>query len=85
MPTVHNVKKTAGVAGQVQYTAVLSYPEEDGYSTVSFVGSCYGEPGPVLMITEATAAEGGVFVTEPGRFGSKFGPEWVRRFFGGGE
>ena len=74
-----NVKKTAGLAGQVRYTAVVRYPGEDN-STVSFVGSSYG--GPVVMITEGWPD--GIFVTDPGRFGT-FGPEWVKRFFGEGE
>lgn len=76
---VLNVQKTAGVAGEVRYTAVVRYGDEDA-STVSFFGSLFGEPGPVLMITEAFPE--GVFVTDPGRFGTKFGPDWVRKFFG---
>lgn len=69
------VVKTAGIAGQVRYTASVKYPGED-MSTVSFVGSVFG--GPVVMVTEGFPE--GVFVTDPSRFG-QFGPEWVRRFF----
>jgi hypothetical protein len=70
---IHSIKRTNGIAGQVQYTASVQYPDEER-SSVSFVGSVYG--GPVVMVTPAGVQ---VFVTDPGRFGD-FGPEWVRRF-----
>lgn len=72
---VLSVKKTGGLAGQIRYTAAVRYPEEDT-STVSFVGSVYG--GPVVMVTEGFPE--GVFVTDPGRFGT-FGSGWVEKFF----
>ena len=75
MTEVLSVKKTGGIAGQVQYTAVVRYPGEDS-STVSFVGSAYG--GPVVMLTEGSPE--GMFVKYPDRFG-KFGPDWVKKFF----
>lgn len=76
IPTLGAVRKVSGIAGQVQYDVTVTYPDEPT-ETVSFVGSVYG--GPVVMVTPAGTQ---TFVTEPARFG-KFGPEWVRRFFGG--
>lgn len=76
MTEVLSVKKTGGIAGQVRYSASVKYPGED-MSIVSFIGSVYG--GPVVMCTEGFPE--GVFVDDPSRFG-KFGPKWVRRFFG---
>ena len=76
MTEVLKVTKTAGLAGQVRYTAAVKYPGED-LSTVSFVGSTYG--GPVVMVTEGFPD--GMFVKDPSRFGT-FGPTWVRKFFG---
>lgn len=74
-PTLGQITKVPGVAGQISYRVPVTYPTEPT-STVEFVGSAYG--GPVLMITPGNP--GGMFVKDPGRFGS-FGPEWVRRFF----
>lgn len=65
-----------GVAGQVCVTGTVTYPGEDP-CTVTFVGSCYGAPGPVVMCLGQTQT----FVTDPGRYGDTFGEDWVRRFF----
>lgn len=73
-PTVHSVKRTNGVAGQVSYTAVVQYTDEPK-EAVTFVGSAYG--GPVVMVTPAGMQH---FVTDPGRFG-EFDKQWVERFF----
>jgi hypothetical protein len=75
-PEVIKISRTNGVAGQLQYTARVRYPDED-VSTVAFVGSTYG--GPVLMIT--AGFPDGTFVYDPARFG-EFSPRWVRRFLG---
>ena len=74
---VHSVRRLSGIAGQITYSAVVEYPGE-GCHGVAFVGSTYGAPGPVVMVTEAHTQ---TFVVNPGRFGDTFGPEWVRRFF----
>ena len=79
-PEVLNVRKTAGIAGQVRYTAVVRYPGEEDNRTVWFVGSTYGAPGPVLMLTENLLPEG-IYVSHPERFGERFGPDWVRAFY----
>lgn len=73
-PTVTNVRRHAGIAGQFSVSADVTYAGE-GTERVAFVGSVYG--GPVVMQTPGGAE---VFVTDPGRFGD-FGTEWVRRFF----
>lgn len=72
-PTIHNLRKRAGIAGQFAVSADVEYPDEPRRS-VTFVGSTYG--GPVLMQTDGRET----FVTAPDRFG-KFGTDWVRRFF----
>lgn len=72
--TVRKIAKASGVAGEVAFTAWVSYPDE-AERTVTFVGSVYG--GPVVMVTDAA---GQVFVRDPDRFGP-FGREWVARFF----
>lgn len=73
-PTLGKISRQAGIAGQISYSVPVTYSDEPT-STVQFVGSVYG--GPVVMVTPASQT----FVTDPNRFG-KFGPEWVRRFFG---
>jgi hypothetical protein len=73
-----SIRKTTGLAGQIQFDAVVAYVEDDGVAalnTTSFVGSVYG--GPVVMIG-STGTQ--TFVADPDRFG-KFGEVWVRRFF----
>lgn len=77
MAKVVSVKKTRGVAGQVSFVAFVEY-EDEPVSMVGFAGSVYGSPGPVVMIT---GDNNQVFVTDPGRFGSKFDETWVRAFF----
>ncbi len=72
------IRRENGLAGQVSYTVMVTYPGEKA-SAVQFVGSCYG--GPVTMVTERG---GQTFVDDPARFG-EFGPEWVRRFFASGD
>lgn len=73
MTTIHSIKRTAGIAGQIQYTATVQYEGED-QRVVSFVGSQFG--GPVVMLT----GNDQTFVTNPGRFGT-FSEAWVRNFF----
>jgi hypothetical protein len=73
-PTIHRVKRHAGIAGQYAIEATVSYPDEPR-ETVTFVGSVYG--GPVVMRTPSGME---TFVSEPGRFG-EFGESWVRAFF----
>jgi hypothetical protein len=74
-PTIIKITKRNGVAGQVQFHALVRYEDEQP-STVSFVGNPkYG--GPVVMMTEHG---GQTFVTHAERFGD-FGEQWVRKFF----
>jgi hypothetical protein len=75
-PKLGAITRRNGIAGQVAYTTVVTYPGEDAMR-LQFVGSTYG--GPVVMVNVLTGAQ--TFVTDPARFG-KFGPKWVRRFFG---
>lgn len=80
-PTVTNLRKHAGIAGQFSVSATVAYPYESAHEgaqakRVEFVGSVYG--GPVVMISPSGVQ---TFVTDPSRFG-EFGVEWVRRFFG---
>lgn len=73
-PSLGEVRKVSGIAGQVSYSVPVTYPGEVT-STATFVGSVYG--GPVVMVMPSGVQ---VFVSDPGRFG-EFGPGWVRRFF----
>lgn len=73
-PTIHSVKRRAGVAGQFSVIVEVEYPGEPMH-VVEFVGSTYG--GPVVMILPGGAQ---TFVSEPGRFG-EFGEDWARAFF----
>jgi hypothetical protein len=82
-PTLGRIVRHAGVAGQLAYSVSVAYQLPDGTmeraSVVTFTGSVYGTPGPVVMVTPGIPR--GTFVTDPGRFGETFGPEWVRAFF----
>ena len=72
------IKRETGVAGQVAYTVTIT---EDGErSRVTFVGTVYGTPGPVVMVSHGDGL-GQTFVRNPERFGAKFNPAWVRAFF----
>jgi hypothetical protein len=73
-PTVTNVKRHAGIAGQYEISADVTY-EGEKTTRARFVGSSYG--GPVVMILPNGTQ---TFVREPERFGP-FGEEWVRRLF----
>lgn len=76
-PTVANVKRHAGIAGQVSVSADVTYPGETTRRAV-FTGSTYG--GPVVAQFGDLPQQ---FVTDPERFGS-FADDptaWVRRFF----
>jgi hypothetical protein len=77
VPTLGKIVRHSGIAGQLAYSVAVSYAGEPS-TVVTFTSSVYG--GPVVMITPGNTR--GVFVSEPNRFGA-FGPEWVRRFFGG--
>lgn len=76
-PSVGPIRRHNAIAGQFSLSAEVTYPGEPA-STVTFTGSSYG--GPIVMITPGNPR--GVFVTDPGRFGSELTAQWVRRFFG---
>lgn len=78
VPELGPVECDRGVAGQVAYSVVVTYPGESPI-LATFVGSTYGAPGPVVAVMPSGRQ---TFVTSPERFGPTFGPEWVRRFFG---
>ena len=78
-PTLGNIVRSNGIAGQLSYRVDVTYPGEP-CKPVVFVGNELG--GPIVMITTSSnGTEAQVFVDDPARFGV-FGPEWVRRFFG---
>jgi hypothetical protein len=77
-PTLGRIVRHAGIAGQLAYSVSVAYPGERA-SVVTFTGSVYGAPGPVVMVTPGNPR--GMFVTAPERFGETFGPAWVRAFF----
>ena len=74
-PTLSKIHRTAGIAGQVQYSVDVAYPDEPS-SIATFVGQD-GQHGPVVMILPSGHQ---IFVTDPGRFGP-FGKGWVTAFF----
>jgi hypothetical protein len=76
-PELGPIRRTDGIAGQVQYSVAVTYPGEDT-ETLSFVGTAGSYGGPVVMITPAF---GQMFVTDPARCGA-FSPEWIKKFFG---
>jgi len=76
-PTVDQIKRHNGVAGQFSYSARVRYPGESA-STVTFVGSTYG--GPIIMVTpDGHQIPVSSRVTE--RIGATLNPDWVRAFF----
>ena len=89
--TVHAVREHVGIAGEVAYTVDVTsatYPHDEDWGetvtdehTHTFVGSVYGEPGPVVAII------GGMqnFVDSPARFGDTFDAAWAYRFSFGRE
>jgi hypothetical protein len=76
-PTVENIERHPGIAGQYTMTADVTYP--DGPTEpITFVGSIYG--GPVVMVTPSgQQVMVSQAVTE--RLGSTLDESWVRRFF----
>ena len=74
-PHIYWIRKGAGIAGQFPVTARIGYVDE-APREVTFTGSVYG--GPVVMQSGNVQT----FVTNAARFGTVFGVEWVRRFFG---
>lgn len=76
MPEVLSLKRTDGIAGQIQYDVTVRY--ESGTYQHRLIGSAYGTPGPVFVIFEGGAQ---VRVDSPQRHGDTFGAEWVRRFY----
>jgi hypothetical protein len=76
-PEILSVKRSAGVAGQYQLTAMVQYPGEAPEAT-RFVGSVYG--GPIVMVMPSGAQ---VFVSDrvTDRIGTELTEAWVRSFF----
>ena len=76
-PTITNIKRHSGVAGQYSYTARVQYSGEDA-STTEFVGNAFGG-APVLIMGNGAQ----VYVRYSHRFTdfSTLNPQWVRDFF----
>lgn len=64
-----------GAGDQIAVTARVLYGTKS-HETL-FVGSRWGNPGPVVMVLDGMET----FVADPGRFGDRFGAEWVARFY----
>jgi len=79
-PTLGPIRRESGIAGQIAYSVPVSYPGEST-RIVSFVGSTYGTPGPVVMVTGPGHADQ-IVVDSPARHGSTLSPAWVRSFYG---
>lgn len=85
-PHLGPIRRTNGVAGQVAYAVTTTYSGPAGDpigdpTTTTFVGSIYGQPGPIVMILGDGYQ---THVVDADRFGSTFDAEWVRRFFTSG-
>jgi hypothetical protein len=76
-PTISNVKRNNGIAGQYTVSATVQYPGEAA-ETVTFVGSTYG--GPIVMVTPS-GVQTFVSADVVDRIGATLTPEWVERFF----
>lgn len=76
-PTVTNIRRIPGIAGQYGYQADVQYPDEPK-ETIIFTGSAYG--GPIVMVSPSGTQ---VFVSRAviDRLGENLSPEWVRGFF----
>ena len=61
--------KVNGVAGQVMFI---------GADGTHYIGSAYGSPGPVFIMTPSMSKQ--VLVRNPERFGERFNADWCRRF-----
>lgn len=77
--TIHTLTTEPDVAGhsrvRISYTA-----EVDGFTHCdqdTFVGEDHGTPGAVVWHHGSQR----VYVTEPARFGPRFGEDWVRAFY----
>lgn len=79
-PILGKIVRHSGIAGQLAYSVSVSYPGETGATVVTFTGSTFGQPGPVVMLTDAFPR--GIIVSDSGQYGATLSPEWVRRFFG---
>lgn len=77
-PKILSIKDRGIQANQWQIDAVIQYDGEEA-QTVTFVGTFYGNPGPVVVIDKTWGQQN---VRYPARYGESFGPEWIRRYFG---
>ncbi len=80
-PKLGPIVRTTGAAGGIAYTVTVVYPPANGGGSVrvTFIGSTYGTPGPVLM--QLGDGSGG-FVSHAEDYGDKLSPGWIRRFYG---
>jgi len=76
MALVREMTMRTGIAGQRTIDVKVEYSGA-GPDRYTFVGTVYGEPGPVVMVHGTTQT----FVHDPARFGDLFGSDWVLRFF----
>ncbi len=76
-PTVTNIRRHNGVAGQFSYTATVQYAKEVA-TRIEFVGNAFGG-SPILIM--GNGAE--VYVRPSGRFAdfATLNPQWVKDFF----
>lgn len=70
------VSDRGAMANQWQIDALVKYDGEPA-SIVTFVGTPYGNPGPVVMCLAGAQYP----VDSPARYGEKFGTDWVRNFY----
>jgi hypothetical protein len=76
-PSIDNIRKHTGIAGQYSYTVTVTYPGEPPH-VVEFLGSIYG--GPIVAILSEGLQ---VFVSRDvtDRIGAILTAQWVRDYF----
>lgn len=77
-PRISNVERYSGIGGQYCVSADVTYLGEST-QRAHFIGNVYGEPGPVVIVTDCLPE--GAYVTDPGRFGHELSAQWVRNYY----
>ena len=75
-PTLEKIVYLGALAGRNAYAVPVTYPGEET-CTIAFTGDTMG--GDVIMVSDTYP--GGIRVTDPGRFGPRLNPAWVRAYF----
>lgn len=75
---VGRIRRIHGIAGNFVLSALVWYEGDEKPYRVSFHGSTYGSPGPIVVVTDS----GQEFVKNASRYGAKLDEQWIRNFYG---